>query len=87
LVKFLAAGCGLNEFSRWANRKFRGSSKTRGLSVDFLALGCVPNGLQGGGKGNGGGRETQRHRGHREEGKRREEKGREEEERRGGENL
>jgi hypothetical protein len=26
LVKFLAVGCGLNEFSLLANRKFRGSS-------------------------------------------------------------
>jgi hypothetical protein len=39
LVKFLAVGCGLNEFSLRENRKFRGSSKTRGLSVVFLRAG------------------------------------------------
>jgi len=39
LVKFLAAGCGLNEFSLGANRKFRGASKTRGLFVVFLRAG------------------------------------------------
>ena len=55
--------------------------------MDFLALGCVPNGLQGGRKGNGGERETGKngkHRGTegtekrgREEGKGGEERGRE----------
>jgi hypothetical protein len=39
LVKFLAVGCGLNEFSPWANRRFRGSSKSRGLSLLFLRAG------------------------------------------------
>jgi hypothetical protein len=39
LVKFLAVGCGLNEFSLVANRKFRGSSKTQGLFVVFLRAG------------------------------------------------
>ncbi len=39
LVKFLAVGCWLNEFSLGANRKFRGASKTRGLFVVFLRAG------------------------------------------------
>ena len=37
LVKSLAVGSGLNEFSLLASRKFRGFLKTRGLTLDFLA--------------------------------------------------
>ena len=37
LVKVLAAGCGLNEFSLLASRKFMGVSETRGLPLGFLA--------------------------------------------------
>ena len=39
LVKFLAVGCGLNEFLLLANVKFRGSSKSRGLFVVLLRTG------------------------------------------------